>query len=154
MKFPFTQTVTHIINSNISSDFFAKLPEKILSHTNLEYSCQQRVDGCFLKPTFKNMPYRNSFVPEINIIASCHDSQTTLHISGQPVKFVRVFMAFWFSFWLLFEVLEFVLLITSKDSIFPALATTGFGVFGYLLCELATKATFRSVVKAIKKECS
>ena len=29
-----------------------------------------------------------------------------------------------------------------------------FGVFGYLLCELATKATFRSVVKAIKKECS
>lgn len=153
MKIPFTQTARHNINSNISSDFFAKLPEMILNHTAWEYSYQHRVDGCFLKPTFKNMPYRNSFVPEINIVASCHDTQTMLHISGQPVKFVRIFMAFWFSFLLLMEMFLLVLIITSRDSIFPVFIPIGMGVFGYLLCELGTKVTFNSVVKAIKKEC-
>ena len=94
MKF-FTQTTKHSINKAICSDFFEKLPEVIRKHSDLDYLLIHQCDkGCFLKPTFRNMPYRNSFIP----VVMC--------------------------------------------------------VFGYFLCQIATKATFNSVIKAIKKEYS
>ena len=106
-----------------------------------------------MKPTFRNMPYRNSFVLEINVVISNHNSQTELQIIGQPVKFVRVIMALWFSFLLAMEVFFVILAITSNlDSLFPLFIPLAMCVFGYLLCKFATKATFNSVVKAIKKE--
>ena len=72
---------------------------------------------------------------------------------GQPVKFVRDFMALWFSFLLAMEVFIVILAITSNlDSLFPLFIPLPMYAFGYLLCKLATKATFNSVVKAIKKE--
>jgi hypothetical protein len=99
------------------------------------------------------MPYRNSFVPEIDIVISNRDSKTELQMIGRPVKFVRVFMAFWFSFLLVMQVFIVILAITSSlDSLFPLFIPLAMCTFGYLLCKLATKATFNSVVKAIKKE--
>ena len=149
----FTEMATHCINKTISTNDFEILPAVIRKHTDWDYTYQQKSEGCFLKPTFHNMPYRNSFVPEIDIVISNHDSQTALQMTGQPVKFVRVFMAFWFSFLLVMEVFIVILAITSSlDSLFPLFIPLAMCIFGYLLCKLATKATFNSVVKAIKKE--
>ena len=155
MTLLFAQTATHRINNTICSDFLEKLPEVIRKHTEWDYSYQHRNTGCFLKPTFCNMPYRNSFVPEIDIVVSCHEAHTMLHLSGQPVKSVRVFMALWFSFLLMMELFLLILAITSKlDRLFPVFIPVVMCVFGYLLCKLATKVTFNSVVRAIQKEFS
>ena len=149
----FTEMATHCINKTISSDGFKILPEMIRKHTDWDYTYHQKPTGCSLKPTFRNMPYRNSFVPEIDIVISNRDSKTELQMIGRPVKFVRVFMAFWFSLLLVMQVFIVILAITSGlDSHFPLFLPLAMCIFGYLLCKLATKATFNSVVKAIKKE--
>ena len=149
----FTEMATHCINNTISTNSFKLLPEVIRQHTDWDYAYQQKPTGYNLKPTFRNMPYRNSFVPEIDIVFSNRDSKTELQMIGRPVKFVRVFMAFWFSFLLVMEVFIVILAITSSlDSLFPLFIPLAMCIFGYLLCKLATKATFNSVVKAIKKE--
>ena len=149
----FTEMATHCINKNFSTNGFEILPDVIRQHTDWDYTYQQKPTGCSLKPTFRNMPYRNSFVPEIEIVISDRDSQTELQMIGQPVKFVRVFMALWFSFLLALEVFFIILAITSNlDSLFLLIIPLTMCAFGYLLCKLATKATFNSVVKAIKKD--
>ena len=149
----FTEKATHCINNAISTNSFELLPEVIRQHTNWYYAYHPKPTGCNLMPTFRNMPYRNSFVPEIDIVISNRDSKTELQMIGRPVKFVRVFMALWFSFLLAMEVFFVILAITSKlDSLFPLFIPLAMCAFGYLLCKLATKATFNSVVKAIKKE--
>ena len=149
----FTEMATHCVNKTISTNGFEILPKVIRQHTDWDYAYQQKTKGCSLKPTFHNMPYGNSFVPEIDIVISNRDSQTELQMIGQPVKFVRVFMALWFSFLLAMEVFFVILAITSNlDRFFPLFIPLAMCVFGYLLCKFATKATFNSVVKAIKKE--
>ena len=148
-----TEMAMYCINKSISTDAFVILPELIRKHTHWDYSYQEKPSGCFLKPTFRNMSYRNSFVPEIDVVISNHNSQTELQIIGQPVKFVRVFMALWFSFLLALEVFFIILAITSNlDRLFPLFIPLAMCAFGYLLCKLATKATFNAIVKAIKKE--
>ena len=149
----FTEMATHCINKTISTNGFEILPEVIRQHTNWDYAYQQKTKGCSLKPTFRNMPSRNSFVPEIDVVISNRDSKTELQMIGQPIKFVRVFMALWFSFLLAMEVFFIILVITSNlDSLFLLFIPLAMCAFGYLLCKLATKATFNSVVRAIKKE--
>ena len=149
----FTEMATHYINKTISTSGFEILPEVIRQHTDWDYAYQQKTKGCSLKPTFRNMPYRNSFVPEIDVVISNQNSQTELQIIGQPVKIVRIFMALWFSFLLAMEAFFIILSITSNlDSLFPLFIPLAMCTFGYLLCKLATKATFNSVVNAIKKE--
>ena len=149
----FTEMATHYINKTIATNGFEILPEIIRQHTNWDYAYQKKIKGCSLKPIFRNMPYRNSFVPEIDIVISDRDSQTELQMIGQPVKFVRVFMALWFSFLMAMEIFFIMLAITSNlDRLFPLFIPLAMCAFGYLLCKLGTKATFNSVVKAIKKE--
>ena len=149
----FTEKATHCINKAFSSNDFGVLPEVIRRHTDWDYSYQQKSTGCSLKPTFRNMPYRNSFVPEIDIVISNRDSQTELQMTGQPTKYVRVFMALWFSFLLVMLAFLIILAFKSKlESLFPIFIPLAMCAFGYLLCKLATKATFNSVVNAIKKE--
>ena len=153
MKRLFTQTAEHKTSNTSYSEFLQKLPEVIYKYTNWEYKSQQRCAGYFLKPTFRNMPYRNSFVPEIDIVVSNHEAYTILHITGQPVKIVRIFMVLWFVFLSLMEVFLLTLAITSNlDSIIHVFIPIVMCAFGYLLCKLETKATFNSVVNAIKKE--
>ena len=149
----FIERAMHCINKTTPTNGFEILPEVIRQHTDWDYTYQQKPTGCSLKPTFRNMPYRNSFVPEIEIVISDRDSQTELQMIGQPVKFVRIFMALWFGFLSLMQVLLLIPAITSKlDSIIPIFIPIVMCAFGYLLCKFATKATFNSVVKAIKKE--
>ena len=149
----FTEMATHYINKTISTNGFEILPEVIRQHTDWDYAYQQKTKGCSLKPTFRNMPYRNSFVPEIDIVIFNRDIQTELQMFGQPIKPVRVFMAFWFCFLLAMELLFIILAITSiLDSLFLLFIPLAMCAFGYLLCKLATKATFNAIVKAIKKE--
>ena len=149
----FTEMEMHCINETIATDSFEILPDVIRQHAGWDYAYQRKTTGCNLKPTFRNMPYRNSFVPEIDIVMSNRDSQTELKMIGRPVKFVRIFMAFWFSFLLAMEFVFVILAVTSNlVSLVPLLIPLAMCAFGYLLCKLATKATFNSVVKAIKKE--
>ncbi len=153
MKSIFTHTAEHSIASTTYPICLNDLPQLIRKHTDWDYSCVQTDSGYFLKPTFRNMPYRNSFVPEIDIVVSCNNMQTILYMSGQPVKFVRVFMAIWFGFALMMEIFLLALAITSNlDSFFPIFIPIIMCVLGYLLCKIATRVTFKSVMKAIKKE--
>ena len=153
MKSIFAQTAEHSIDGKISPACLNDLPNMIRKHTDWEYACAQTDTGCVLMPTFRNMPYRNSFVPEIDITASHNNGQTVLHMRGQPVVFVRVFMAFWFSFLLMMEINVLAIAITSGlDSIIPAFIPIIMCAFGYFLCKIGTKVTFRSIVKAIQKE--
>ena len=127
------------------------LPDIIRKRTDWDYTVTTTGTGCLLKPTFRNMPYRNSFVPEIDITVSRDDTQTVLHMCGRPVTFVRIFMGIWFGFLLPVQALLLILAFTANlDSIFPVFIPAIMMVFGYLLCKLATRATFRSIVQAIQ----
>ena len=153
MKFIFTQTAEHSIANRTYPACLNDLPKLIRKHTDWDYACTQTDAGYYLKPTFRDMPYRNSFVPEIDVVVSRNDAQTILYMGGQPVKFVRVFMAIWFVFALMMEVFLLALAFTSNlDSLFPVLIPIIMCAFGYLLCKIATRATFKSVIKAIQKE--
>lgn len=153
MKSIFAQAAEHRMASTTCPDYLNDLPKLIRKHTDWDYSCVQTDTGYCLKPTFRNMPYHNSFVPEIDVVVSRNDTQTILYMSGRPVKTVRVFIAIWFGFALMMEVFLLALAITSNlDSLFPVFIPIILCVFGYLLCKIATGATFKSVMKAIKKE--
>ena len=153
MKSIFTQTAELNIASSTRATSLNNLPDLIRKHTYLDYLCTQTDTGCFLKPTFRDMPCRNSFVPEIDVVVSHNNAQIVLHMSGQPVKSVRVFMAIGFGFALMMEVFLLALAITSNlDSLFPVFIPLIMCAFGYLLCKIATGATFRSVAKALQKE--
>lgn len=154
MSMLFTQTANCSVNNAIRSDFLKALPDVILKHTDWDYFCQETDTGCYLKPTFRNMPYRNSFVPEIDIVALSSGEHTILQMRGRPVKFVRVFMAIWFISLMIMELFLLSFAVTSApDRIFLIFIPFGMCVFGYLLCKLGTKASFGSVVKAIRQEC-
>ena len=58
----FTEMATHCINKTISTNGFEILPDVIRQHTNWDYACHHKTTGCSMKPTFCNMPYRNSFL--------------------------------------------------------------------------------------------
>ena len=151
----FAEVATHCINKTIAANVFEVLPDVIRQHTDWDYAYHQKNTGCSLMPTFRNMPYRNSFVPEIDIVISHYDSKTELQMIGQPVKSVRDHTILLFSFLLVMEAFFIFLAITSDlDSLFPLFIPLIMGAFGYLLCKLVTKATFNSVVNAIKKEFS
>lgn len=153
MKPIFTQTAEHRMANTTCPTCLNDLPKLIRKHTDWDYSCAQTDSGYFLKPTFRNMPYRNSFVPEIDIVVSCNNTQTILYMRGQPVKSVHIFMAIWFGFALMMEVFLLAFAITSNlDGLFPVFLPIIMCAFAYLLCKIATKATFKSVMKAIQKE--
>ena len=150
MKPIFMESATHNATGSVCLD---DLPDVIHKCTGWDYSFTQTDSGCFLKPTFRSMPFHNSFVPEIDVVVSHNDAQTVLHFRGQPVKAVRIFMGIWFGFLLPMELLFLVLAFTSHmDSLFPAFIPAIMLVFGYLLCKLATRATFLSIIKDIQKE--
>ena len=149
----FVYTMKHSVEHTLCSDSLKDLPVAILKHTDWDYSYKETDFGCFLKPTFRNMPFRNSFVPEIDVVLLKDGENTVLQMQGKPVLFVRVFMAIWFAFLMMTEAVLIGLTIASViGSIFPLLIPIGMCVFGYLLCALGTKVTFHSVVKAIRKE--
>jgi hypothetical protein len=149
----FTQTAECRINHSVCPHTFDILPEVIRKRTDWEYTYHLRDTGCFLSPTFRNMPYRNSFVPEIDIVFSNDEEYTILHLSGQPSKFVRTFFGFWCVFVSLFLVLGIILLIVSGvEALMTALVPAGMLAFAYFLCKYGTKRTFDSIVKAIQSE--
>ena len=148
----FEQTADLSAGSSFNSDTLKNLPEKILKHTDWDYSYEHTEAGCFLKPTFRNMPYRNSFVPEIDIVVSKSDTENVLHLKGQPTKPVRIFMMFWFSFALLMEAFLLIPAITYGGWSVPLLIPVFMCVCGYFLCQIVTKMTFNAVVKVIRKE--
>lgn len=153
MKIGFSQKETLTVGEPICADFFDKLPNTIYQKTGFNYACMQIFDGFFLKPSYKNMPYRNAFVPEITVLVSKTNEQTVLHLKGQPVKFVRTFIGFWLSFLLVMQVLLFTVIAPAQINVFfPGLAPAMIGILGYLLCSVVTKGIFKSIVRAIQKE--
>ena len=153
MKSIFSQIADHSMTSTNCSACLNDLPDLIHKNTGWDYGFTQTDTGCFLKPTFRNMPYRNSFVPEIDVVLSRKDTQTILCMRGQPVKFVRIFMAVWFSCSMMMQVALLAIAFTENmDTLFPVFIPLVLCVFGYLLCKIGTKATFKSIVKAIQKE--
>ena len=152
MKIGFSQTAVHRITCPIHEDFPDSLPEALQRDTGWNYACTQNTTGYLLKPTFHNMLRRNSFVPEIAIVISQDNGQTSLHMQGRPVKFVRIFMKFWFGFLLLMEIFLLAMAVTSRlENLFPMFIPIIMCILGYALCAIGTKVSFQAVVKAIRK---
>lgn len=153
MNLGLTENAQHRISRSNDLDCLEKLPEMIREHTDWNYSCELRNYGCLLKPCFCNMPYRNSFVPEIEIAVSENDGQIILDMKGQPIKSVRIFTLFICSVLALLEIYFFVMIAASLWRIsFSVFIPVVIGAFSYLLCKISTKLTFYAVVKAIRKE--
>ena len=152
MNIGFSVSESHSVQIPDTVDLSDHFPKTIHQHSGWKYSCEKTEDGYFLKPIFRDMPYRNSFVPEISVGISPGGKHHYLTLKGRPVKFVRGFMNIWFAGLLLLEVFMLVLAICLKlDRLFPVFIPVGMCIFGYLLCKIATKVIFRSVVKAILK---
>ena len=153
MTIGFSQKEIHHMCTTTVDAFYNGVADGILRNTDLEYAFTQTEEGCFLKPTFRNMPYRNSFVPEIDVAISQENGQTVLHMEGRPTGFVRTFMRLWCISLAIFEVVMLVIAVMQGvDHIILTFVPLIMCVFGYLLCKIATRASFRSVVNAIRKE--
>lgn len=153
MTVGFSQKETHHMCKTTVDAFYSGVAEGIHRNTDLDYAFTRTEKGCFLKPTFRNMSHRNSFVPEINVTVSDENGQTSLEMTGRPEKMVRIIMYVWFAQAAFFELILLLIAATSgMDNIFPLFIPVIMIVFGYLLCKITTKVTFRSVVNAIRKE--
>ncbi len=153
MGIGFSQKAEIFIDGSVDNACLQNLTTLIHCQTDLNYSLEQTERGGILKPSFKNMPYRNSFVPEIDIVVSQNNEGTYMNMTGKPVKSVRVLMMFWFG---LLAMMELFLLIIASISefteLFPLFVPIVMCIFGYFLCKIATKLTFQKVVKAIQKK--
>ena len=152
MKIGFLQTARHSINETISNERLEKLPEVISKQTDFNYLYESKDNGCVLKPTFRKMPYRNSFVPEIDIEITENSEQTCLEIKGQPAKFVRIFMTIWCVTLLIMSVVFIALVLVSQFDRISVIIPLCMCAYGYFLCEFGTKITFRSIVNVIRQE--
>lgn len=152
MRTDFSQTAEHCISGTIDGEVINNLPEAIRRRTGLRYTCTKTDGGCLLQPTFRSMYFRNSFTPEIDVRISENIEQTALFMTGRPVKAVLYFMRFWFVALLIFEIFMVIAVVSGAGKVFGVFVPVIMAVFGYLLCEIATKVTFHIVVKAIQKE--
>ena len=139
-----------------AADLETRLPKAIRQHAGWNYTGKPIADGCLLEPTFRDSPYRNSFVPEVTVRVSRDKGQYSLHMNCRPVMFIRIFMGIWFDGLLRMELL--LLLIAAVSGLgedwFLVLIPVLMCAFGYLLCKIGTDRTSRSVIKAIQKEWS
>ncbi|MBQ8791510.1 MAG: hypothetical protein IJZ51_09380 [Ruminiclostridium sp.] len=134
-------------------DYLKKLPEAIQKHTDWDYSYEQTESGLLLKPTFQNMPYKNSFVPELSVTITEKGDEAVLQMTGKPVKAVRIFNICFCAFLLIIEILLLLLFITSGiGSIFPLFIPIAIILLNFLIIKVGTASTFKSVVRAISKE--
>lgn len=137
------------VTQNLSDHFLHAIHE----YTNLSYFCTKTASGYFLEPLFRHTLWRNSFMPEITV-SICQDADRDhLHIEGQPVKSVRIFVSicFWGSLAMaLFSLVA--ALISDGTEAGCAIIPLVIAIYSFFLCTLATTATFHNVVNAIKKE--
>ena len=153
MRSVFSQTAEHRIANTASPLPLNELPGVIYKHTGLDYTFAATDKGFSLKPTFRNMPYRNSFVPEIDVAVSRNDTETILHMSGRPIKPTRIFWGRWFGFLLLMQVFLLVFALSPEAALsFQFFIPIILCVFAFLLCKIATGHAFRAVTEAIRKE--
>ncbi|MBE6880285.1 MAG: hypothetical protein E7490_05580 [Ruminococcaceae bacterium] len=153
MKNVFSQATEISVKTSPISERLKILPQDILKHTDREYSCEITDKGCYLKPTFRNMPYKNSFVPELSVTITEKGDEAVLQMTGKPVKAVRIFNICFCAFLLIIEVLLLLLFITSGiRSIFPLFIPIVIILLNFLIIKVGTASTFKSVVRAISKE--
>ena len=152
MKFVFEHTAKHTTENTICSDRLKDLPDIIQEHSGWNYLYKPTENGCFLETTSRNNPYINSFAPEIDIVVSYNGNQTVFDIKGQPVKFVRWFMTFWFGSALMMQFLVLAFALEPQEYRFIHFVPLYMCIFAYCLCRFATKRTFDAVIKAIEKE--
>lgn len=151
-KLDFSQTASITVNTPIKSDFPDRLTDKLLRESEIKYASTSTDDGYFMKPVFGSTWRRNSFTPEITISVSRYDERTVLHLTGRPIKSVRIFVAFFISFALFLEaILIAIAIFSGLDSLIPLFIPIGMCIFCYFLCKLATKADFQTVVNTIPK---
>ena len=156
MNVGFSVSDTCIIKGSVPADMEERLPKAICQRAGWKYTCGTLPDGYLLEPTFRDMPYRNSFVPEVTVRVSRDKGQCSLHMNCRPVMFIRIFMGIWFGGLLRMELLLLLIAAVSGlgDDWFPVLIPVLMCAFGYLLCKIGTDRTSRSVIKAIQKEFS
>ncbi|MBP3922141.1 MAG: hypothetical protein J6D27_04165 [Ruminiclostridium sp.] len=153
MKHIFGSSAKHSIKKQSCPDYPKKLPEAILKHTDWDYSYEQTESGLLLKPTFQNMPYKNSFVPELSVTITEKGDEAVLQMTGKPIKSVRIFNICFCAFLLIIEVLLLLLFFTSGiGSIFPLFIPIVIILLNFLIIKVGTASTFKSVVRAISKE--
>ena len=146
MNLGFTETVVHKTESPVGDDLTELLLSIAHNHTNFQYTCEKKEDRYWLRPTFKNMPYRNSFVPEIYVALGWEGDQRVFTIQGRPVRNVRIFMTIWF-----FSLLPHGIIGLLTMEGIPRFIPLFMAVFGYLLCKLGGRRTFYTFTEGLQK---
>ena len=154
MGFGFSVSDTSVLKNSSPADLTECLPKAIRQHAGWNYTGKAIADGCLLEPIFRDMPYRNSFVPEVTVRVSRDKGQCSLHMNCRPVMFIRIFMGIWFGGLFGMELLLMLIALFSEMALFPLLIPVMMCAFGYLLCKIVTNRTFRAVAKAIQTEVS
>ena len=152
MKPLFSQWATLSVETALTPDLLDRLTQKLHRESEIKYRYTVTEYGYFLEPVFGGTWRRNSFTPEIKIALSQEQGYTTLQMTGQPIRGVRVFVVIYMAFALLMEAMMLLLAAFSAvDHIVPLLLPIGLCVFGYCLSEQSTKMDFQIVVKAMEK---
>ena len=151
MRLGLTCTAEHSVNRLVNAEHINDLINIIHQNTDYRYLCEIRDGVCYLKPRFSDLPYRNSFVPEIEVQFSQNKDSTILHLTGRPDKFVRIFMMFWFGVLAMIQLLLLTIAFTSGFS-FSLFIPAVMCVFGYLLFKFGCNIPFCSIVRAIRNE--
>lgn len=152
MKLDFSQKAVHHMHGTLCDGFGGSLQNAIHQCTGLQYTCIETENGYFLQPVIRVFPFRNFYVPEIEIDISLSAEHITLNLIGRPVKSVRGFMNLWFGGLLAAEAALMIAAITSNlEKPLAILIPLGMCLLGYLFGEITTKVTFFFVLKAIRK---
>lgn len=153
MSVGFTHSIEIRTNETVTAERLMDLPNGIRRGTGWNYTCEKTRTGYCFNPSFRNMPYHNSFVPKIDVAITQSDGYTVLHLTGQPVEWIQVFTIIFCGFALVMHALLLAIMVfTNSVELFPLLLTLLMCAFGYFLCRLGTKYTFQNVVKTIENE--
>ena len=151
MTFGFYEQKTYCFSGELPADFFDKLPEKIHCYTGRQYECEKTADGCCLTPAFKDVLYRNAFVPEIEIHLSYVAGETIVTVCGRLAKSVRAFARFWFGALAFFEVFLLAAVPFGKLQVwYGPLLPLGMAAFGYLMSKIGLMLGFWFFTKPIR----
>ena len=151
MKFGFQENESFRVKGELPADFFDKLPENISRDALWQYECEKTADGCCLTPTFKDVPYRNAFVPEIEIHLSYVAGETIVTVCGRLAKSVRAFARFWFGALAFFEVFLLAAVPFGKLQVwYGPLLPLGMAAFGYLMSKIGLMLGFWFFTKPIR----
>ena len=149
MNFGYSYSTVYTPQNPIGPEFAKNLPIEIMQHAGCKYACTETPEGLVLNPTERcgTSAYR----PCIRITRCGESNENTIMILGEPARFIRIFMCFWYvGIGMIAAFAALIFLITKEFYAVPFMLMAGWTVFGYLYCKMFTKMYYNDIVAIIK----